>query len=1583
MTKNELEKVIRHILYESILYESKQTQINKYGKELVNKLLYLDPSKTYKYIESICSYYEEGVDEKEIEDYINKFDTLQNKNILKNKDINQYKTFDQLKQAVDSTSFKTKRSTKKEVYGKPYKTIENDKGTWLVYNPTTKEESILLGKNTKWCTQQKNYNQFDNYYWGKDLDLYYIINKETQDKYQIVIMKDNKIEEIRDSADKLLTPEKFEELTGMDPHQFKFDKTNLNGTHIIKYDNGNIKSIIHYKHGVLDGKYEEYNKYGDIYITCNYKNGKLEGELIFYYSDGHIETKYTYKNDELNGECLKYYLNGNIEEKSYYKNGKLDGEYFEYTEDGKVKEHKLYKNGKVVKNYLKENITKAELKKAIKYILYESKLYESKQNQINKYGKELVDKLLPLDPTKTYKYIDKICQFYKEGINTKEIKDYINKFDELQNKNILKNKDINSYKTFDKLKQAVDSSSFKTKRSTKKEVYGKPYKTINNDKGTWLVYKPTTTEESILLGKNTKWCTQQKNNNMFNNYYIEMNVDFYYIINKETQDKYQIVVMKDNKIEEIRDSTDKLLTPEKFEELTDIDPYQFKFHKNLNGEYVIKDENGNIEEKCNYKNNKLNGECIYYYKNGLIKAKYNYINDEKDGEQFLYYKNGNIMTKCNYKNGRINGEYIEYYKNGNIKEKSNYKNNELNGEYIEYYSNGSIKAKYNYINDKKNGEQFLYYENGNIEKKCNYKNDKLDGEYIEYNDQGKIYYKCNYKNGKLDGEYFEYTEDGKIKAHKLYKNNRLVKNYLKENITKAELRKIFRHILYESKQTQINKYGKDLVNKLLPLDPSKTYKYIEAICSYYNEGINEKEIEDYIDKFDELQYKNIIKNKDINSYKTFNQLKQVVDSSSFTTKRQVKKEVYGKPYKIIKNNKGTWLIYKPTTKEESCLLGKNTKWCTQQKNNNTFSDYYVEENLDFYYIINKETQDKYQVVVMKDNKIEEIRDSADKLLTIKKFKNLTNIDPHQFKFDKKYLNGKYVTRYDNGNIKTITHYKNGIKNGEEISYYKNGSIKTKNNYKNDELDGEQFLYDEDGNIEIKGNYKNGKLEGEYLIYNKGKLIRKLTYRNNFLNGEYEDYYSNGNVKTKRYYKNGSLDGKYEEYYENGNLKLKCYYKDDKLDGEYIEYTEGGKIKEHKLYKNDKVVKDYLKENINSTELKKIIKYILYESKLYESKQTQINKYGKDLVNKLLPLDPSKTYKYIEAICSYYNEGIDETTIKDYINKFDTLQNKNVIKNKDINSYKTFNQLKNIVDNSSFKTKSSTKKEVYGKPYKIIKNNKGTWLVYKPQTEEESCLLGKNTRWCTQQKNNNKFNEYYVERDLDFYYIINNKTQDKYQVVVMKNNEIEEIRDSADELITTDKFKKLTGIDPHQFKFDKTDLNGKYVTKYDNGNIKTITHYKNGKLDGEYEEYYKNGNIKIKCNYKDGKLEGEYKEYFENGNIKSKSNYINDKLNGKCIEYFENGNIFIKCSFKNDKLNGSYFLYYKNNIIHIKSYYKDGKMDGELIVYYENGNISNKGNYKNDKLEGEYFTYTKNGKIKKHELYKNGEVVKDYLNGGGR
>ena len=41
-------------------------------------------------------------------------------------------------------------------------------------------------------------------------------------------------------------------------------------------------------------------------------------------------------------------------------------------------------------------------------------------------------------------------------------------------------------------------------------------------------------------------------------------------------------------------------------------------------------------------------------------------------------------------------------------------------------------------------------------------------------------------------------------------------------------------------------------------------------------------------------------------------------------------------------------------------------------------------------------------------------------------------------------------------------------------YYENGKIMTKMNFKDDELEGESILYDEDGKIITKQFYKNGE-----------------------------------------------------------------------------------------------------------------------------------------------------------------------------------------------------------------------------------------------------------------------------------------------------------------------------------------------------------------------------------------------------------------------------------------------------------------------------------------------------------------------------
>ena len=56
-------------------------------------------------------------------------------------------------------------------------------------------------------------------------------------------------------------------------------------------------------------------------------------------------------------------------------------------------------------------------------------------------------------------------------------------------------------------------------------------------------------------------------------------------------------------------------------------------------------------------------------------------------------------------------------------------------------------------------------------------------------------------------------------------------------------------------------------------------------------------------------------------------------------------------------------------------------------------------------------------------------------------------------------------------------------------------------------------------------------------------MTKATYKNGYLEGQYERYYENGQLKIKKNGKDRKQCGPYEEYYENGQLKKKGTYKD--------------------------------------------------------------------------------------------------------------------------------------------------------------------------------------------------------------------------------------------------------------------------------------------------------------------------------------------------------------------------------------------------------------------------------------------------------
>ena len=57
-----------------------------------------------------------------------------------------------------------------------------------------------------------------------------------------------------------------------------------------------------------------------------------------------------------------------------------------------------------------------------------------------------------------------------------------------------------------------------------------------------------------------------------------------------------------------------------------------------------------------------------------------------------------------------------------------------------------------------------------------------------------------------------------------------------------------------------------------------------------------------------------------------------------------------------------------------------------------------------------------------------------------------------------------------------------------------------------------------------------------------------------------------------------------------------------------------------------------------------------------------------------------------------------------------------------------------------------------------------------------------------------------------------------------------------------------------------ELHGEYKCFRDDGNIWTITNFKDGKLDGKFTQYTKKGDKQIECHYKKGILEGLYTEY---------------------------------------------------------------------------------------------------------------------------
>jgi hypothetical protein len=157
---------------------------------VMDVIVKLDPTKTYKYTEFLVKKFKEFYDDyddwviglgiemmgRENMESLNEFEIHAKANRITNPDISQYKGFREIGNAVKEVEEKVKM---KELEKQVIKLYDNDE--WSVVIPLSYEASKIYGANTKWCTTQERY--WDDYY--KTYKLIYIQNKKTNEKYAV------------------------------------------------------------------------------------------------------------------------------------------------------------------------------------------------------------------------------------------------------------------------------------------------------------------------------------------------------------------------------------------------------------------------------------------------------------------------------------------------------------------------------------------------------------------------------------------------------------------------------------------------------------------------------------------------------------------------------------------------------------------------------------------------------------------------------------------------------------------------------------------------------------------------------------------------------------------------------------------------------------------------------------------------------------------------------------------------------------------------------------------------------------------------------------------------------------------------------------------------------------------------------------------------------------------------------------------------------------------------------------------------------------------------------------------------------
>jgi antitoxin component YwqK of YwqJK toxin-antitoxin module/Tfp pilus assembly protein PilF len=656
----------------------------------------------------------------------------------------------------------------------------------------------------------------------------------------------------------------------------------------------------------------------------------------------------------------------------------------------------------------------------------------------------------------------------------------------------------------------------------------------------------------------------------------------------------------------------------------------------LDGVWQIYWPNGQVKQHLIFHEDKLNGNILTYHPNGVIAGKFPFVNGKKEGLQEGFLSSGKLSSSYNYQDGKPNGKNVVYYVNEGYMRESFFVAGKPDGKVTETWLNGAMKSELTakdslyegpartwypystqetegfYLAGISSGKFVNYFSNGSKSAEGEYDdNEELTGKRIRYFRNGKVQSEeSNYTNGKITGMAVTYFQNGAIRYKRSYKDDKTIKLECFDA---------------NGKSLYIADESKGRIN----------------FRTYYPDGILETEGDLLDDKRD-------------GKWIIYNPQGKIVQDLMYNDGQMTGKQKKYYDNGVLKEHYSCDSNYIVGPYEEYYSTGQIKTKGLWDKNGRTgeWTSFYSNDSVQskLFYSKNVRVGRQFFFSPIGEISSDEYFNDEGESIRLKLYDHEGKMQDQKYEYDS-VLFKEY---YSSGALKISKLKVNNVNHGIVETYFPNGKLKSQKAFIYGLENGIAKRWDYKGNLAVEVPYVMGKRHGLVKGYIDGKLSYTDSYEDDLSQGPYTEYYNNGKLQRITMYvddqKHGNADYFARDssfmyrliYFENvlkaytykdakGNFlpekpidlntrEIVCFYPDGKissrmtlkngeLDGVSKSYHPNGKIMSDKMFSNgnlEGVYKNYF-ENGNLQELvtfKNDERHGLYELH-YESGKKQM------------------------------------------------------------------------------------------------------------------------------------------------------------------------------------------------------------------------------------------------------------------------------------------------------------------------------------------------------------------------------------------